>query len=131
MESKLQNKIVAHFQDGKILKGVTGDFFPNKTYFHITDVDGKTDEVDVDRLKAIFFVKNLVGDKSRSDHYNIASAQSGRKIQVEFFDNEVIIGYTLGYSPERSGFFITPADPSGNNERAFIVRTATKNIAFL
>ena len=51
--------------------------------------------------------------------------------EVDFNDGESIIGYALGYSPDRKGFFITPADLSGNNERVFIVKSATKNIKFL
>jgi hypothetical protein len=131
METALVNKVVVHFQDGKILKGTTGDFFPNKNQFHLIDVAGKPDPIDVGKLKAIFFVKDLVGEKSRSNHYDITAAGAGRKIQVEFFDNEVIIGHTLGYSPERPGFFMTPADPQGNNGRIFVVRAAAKNIKLL
>jgi hypothetical protein len=131
METAIINKVVVHFQNGTIMKGTTGDFFPNRTYFHLSDVEGKTETIDVDQLKAIFFVKDFVGDKSRSDRYDITTPGGGRKIQVEFFDNEVIIGHTLGYSPDRQGFFITPADPQGNNGRIFVVRTAAKNIKLL
>jgi hypothetical protein len=30
------NRIVAHFQDGRVLKGFTNDFLPAKAQFHIT-----------------------------------------------------------------------------------------------
>jgi hypothetical protein len=131
METKILNKVVVHFQEGQILKGTTSDFFPNKTYFHLTDEAGKTEAIDVDQLKAIFFVKDFHGNQSRSDYYDTALHASGRKIQVEFFDNEVIIGHTIGYSPDRPGFFITPADPDGNNGRIYVVSTSAKNIKFL
>lgn len=131
METAIINKVVVHFQIGTVRKGTTGDFFPNKTQFHLTDVEGKTEAINVNQLKAIFFVKDLAGDKSRPDHYDITTSGAGRKIHVEFFDNEVIIGHTLGYSPDRQGFFVTPADPQGNNGRIFVVRTAAKNIKLL
>jgi len=131
MEPSIINKVVVHFQNGTIMKGTTGDFFPNKTQFHLTDVEGKTEAIGLNQLKAIFFVKDLVGDKSRPDHYDTATAGTGRKIHVEFFDNEVIIGHTLGYSPDRQGFFMIPADQRSNNGRIFVVRTAAKNIKFL
>jgi|LQYC01.1.fsa_nt_gi hypothetical protein len=131
METAIINKVVVHFQNGTIMKGTTGDFFPNKTQFHLIDVEGKTEAIDVNQLKAIFFVKDLAGDKSRPDHYDISTTGAGRKIQVEFYDNEVIIGQTLGYSPERQGFFMTPADPQSNNGRIFVVRTAAKNVKLL
>jgi hypothetical protein len=131
METSIINKVVVHFQNGTIMKGTTGDFFPNKTQFHLTDVEGKTEAIDLNQLKAIFFVKDLLGDKFRPDHYDITTAGTGRKIHVEFFDNEVIIGHTLGYSPDRQGFFMIPADQRSNNGRIFVVRTAAKNIKFL
>ena len=56
---------------------------------------------------------------------------AGRKIEVEFTDGESITGYALGYSPDRHGFFITAADLSSNNERNFVVKSATKSIKFL
>jgi hypothetical protein len=34
---------------------------------------------------------------------------------VDFNDVESMIGYVLGYWPDRKGFFITSADLSGNN----------------
>ncbi|WAC07314.1 MAG: hypothetical protein OS130_13955 [Thermodesulfobacteriota bacterium] len=131
METAIINKIVVHFKNETIMKGTTSDFFPNKTQFHLIDVEGKTEAIDVDQLKAIFFVKDLVGNKSRPDHYDISTTGAGRKIRVEFYDNEVIIGQTLGYSPDRQGFFMTPADPQSNNGRIFVVKTAAKNIKLL
>ena len=127
----MTNKIVVHFQNGTIMKGTTSDFFPNKAQFHLIDGTGETKVIGVNHLKAIFFVKDLVGDKSRPDQYDITTAGAGRKINVEFFDNEVIMGHTLGYSPDRPGFFMIPADPQGNNGRIFVVKTAAKNIKFL
>jgi hypothetical protein len=50
---------------------------------------------------------------------------------VNFSDGEIVIGYTLGYSPERQGFYMTPADLQGNNERIFVVKSATAKIEFL
>ena len=131
METAIINKVVVHFQNGTILKGTTGDFFPNKNQFHLIDVEGKAEVIEVNQLKAIFFVKDLVGDKSRPDHYDLNASGAGRKIHVEFFDNEVVIGHTLGYSPDRQGFFMTPADPQSNNGRIFVVRAAAKNIKLL
>ena len=43
METAIINKVVVHFLSGTVMKGTTGDFFPNKTQFHLTDVEGKTE----------------------------------------------------------------------------------------
>src|SRR5262249_45998021 len=62
------NKIVAHPRDGKLLKGTTQDFFPNRPLFHILLADGKESvEVRCKSLKAVFFVKEFAGDAKRQD----------------------------------------------------------------
>ena len=122
------NKVVARFKDGTIMKGNTNDFFPNKASFNLNCQDGKLEEIDVEKLKAVFFVKDFEGNKDYKKKYDDEIHGAGRKIVVDFNDGESIIGYALDYSPDRQGFFMTPADLSGNNERVFIVKSATKNI---
>ena len=39
----IQNKIVVRYQDGRINKGVTNDFSPNKDLFHLFPVDALTE----------------------------------------------------------------------------------------
>ena len=125
------NKIVVKFKNQTVVKGTTTDFFPNKPKFHLTGEDGKTTEISVETLKAIFFVKDLGGDKDHNYDYKDEIAAAGRKMRVHFTDGEVISGYTLGYSPDRDGFFLTPADLKGNNARIFVVRSATQKIEFI
>ena len=126
-----QNMIVANFKDKTILKGKTNDFLPNKIKFHLEQIDGSITDIVVEDLKAVFFVKDFEGNKDHRDSYNDIFDNAGRKTRVEFLDGETIYGYTLGYSPERQGFYLTPADPAGNNERIFVVLSSTKNVRFL
>lgn len=126
-----QNKVVVQFKDGNILKGNTSDFFPNKTQFHLTTLNGEVENIDLEQLKAVFFVKESDGNESHSDKYDDEIVGGGRKINVEFLDNEVVIGYTLSYSPGRHGFFMIPADLKGNNKRIFVVKSSTKNVKFV
>ena len=125
------NKVVVRFKNGSIIKGNTSDFFPNKPHFHLNHVEGKIEQVDVEELKAVFFVKDFIGKKDHKKKYEDDVHGAGRKMLVEFHDGESVVGYALGYSPDRKGFFITPADLSGNNERIFVIISATKNIKFL
>ncbi len=111
------NKVVVHYNDGTILKGTTTDFFPNRAQFRVTGGQGEARTVYVEEIKAVFFVKDFDGDKQRQDSYESEIAGGGKKIRVEFADGEVINGHTLGYSPDRLGFFITPANPDSNNDR--------------
>jgi hypothetical protein len=125
------NRVVVKFKDNKVLKGTTSDFFPNKNQFHLNILDGDVLNVQVEDLKAIFFVKDFTGNKDRKKAYVDEIAGTGRKMRVDFSDGESIVGFTLGYSPDRQGFYFTPADAGGNNIRIFVVKSATENIAFL
>ena len=124
------NKVVVRYKNGSILKGTTTDFFQNKAQFHVVEMSGESTTVYVEELKAIFFVKDYEGDKDYQPKYESDIAGGGKKITVEFEDGEVITGHTLGYSPDRIGFFVTPADPASNNSRIFVVKASTKSIRF-
>lgn len=124
------NKIVVKFIKGTIIKGRTNDFFPHKNRFHIEQLNGEIVEINVEQLKAIFFVKDHEGDKHYIKNYNTSVPGGGRLIKVTFYDGESIIGYTQGYSPDRQGFFMVPADPDDNNDRIFVVRSSAVSIEF-
>jgi len=125
------NRVVVKFKGNTISKGKTNDFFPNKTQFHLEDMNGDIVEISIEDLKAVFFVKDFEGNKDHKDNYSDEITAGGRKIKVRFFDGETVMGYTLGYSPDRQGFYLTPADLQGNNERIFVVKSATEKIELL
>jgi hypothetical protein len=54
----------------------------------------------------------------------------GRKIEVTFKDGEVLVNTTVGYTPNRRGFFIFPADPKSNNLMVFVISAAVKKFGF-
>lgn len=125
------NKVIVRYKNGILKKGNTSDFFPNKLSFHLSLLDGKIETIDVEQLKAVFFVKDFKGNKNYIKSYKDTIRGAGRKVTVNFTDGESITGFALGYSPDRHGFFITPADMKSNNERIFVVKSATKRIEFL
>jgi hypothetical protein len=125
------NKVVARFKDGTMMKGTTADFFPNKNVFHLIMENGETLTVNTEQLKALFFVKDFQGDRERSETYADNIPGGGRKVQITFNDNETLTGFSQGYSPDRPGFFIIPADTKSNNERVFVIASATKKVTFL
>lgn len=133
-----QNKVVAHFQDGRLLKGFTGDLLPTRPTLHLTPADApgqsKPVEVRVADLKAIFFVKNLTGRPQpyrRRQEFAPGKPVVGRKIRVVFKDGEILVGTTQGYEASRPGFFVIPADAESNNERVFVVTGATHRVSFI
>jgi hypothetical protein len=133
----MQNKIVARYKDGRLMKGVTGDFMPNRDIFHLVPMDAppgvKPIDIPVRDLKAVFFVKDYVGNSQYQEKkvFEPTKPVPGRKIKVVFTDSEVILGTTQGYQPGRPGFFIIPADPQSNNERLYVVTAATQEVSFV
>ncbi len=128
----MQHKIVARFLDGRVLKGVTFNFRPERRTFHLQlDESGEQVEVNVDELKSVFFVKDLTGNKEYTERQDVERRGYGRRLEVKFFDGESIVGYTQGYSPDRPGFFMAPADPDSNNDRIYVVRESTEAVNLL
>jgi len=131
------NRVVAHFQDGRMLKGLTNDFLPAKTNFHLLAEGGppgaKAEDVAVAQLKALFFVKTFEGDPQhrKANAATEAKVVGGRTIRIAFKDGEVMIGTTQGYDRNRPGFFVVPVDPASNNERCFVVAAATQEVSFV
>jgi len=132
-----QNRVVAHYLDGRLLKGFTSDFLPSKEIFHLIPAEGgpgaKPVELKTAELKALFFVKKFGGNVEYLDRkeFDPKKPTIGRKIRVTFKDGEILIGTTQGYQPGRAGFFVTPADPHSNIERCFVVLASTQEVSFL
>jgi hypothetical protein len=137
--SKIQNLVVARYRDGKMIRGMTHDFGPQKKVFHVSTVEkhgktvnGKVFEIHFTDLKAVFFVKSLEGRKDPPSHKGLMDekleAPGLMKVRVIFFDEEILVGTTHGYTPEREGFFIAPLERDSNNLRIFVISSAVKKV---
>jgi hypothetical protein len=129
-------KVVVHYGNGKVIKGFTGDFFPNKELFHLfvaTDPTGLAIEVLLKDLKGVFFVRDFIGDPQYNEQKIFFKGEKGhgRKLEVICIDDELFVGSTLGYDPSRKGFFVFPVDPNSNNIRVFLVSFAVKKFRYL
>lgn len=127
------NRVVAHLLNGKLIKGTTQDFFPNRPMFHMAPFEGgPTIEVRTRQLKALFFVREFAGDTSRRDLQGFISAPGetaqGKKLAVRFKDGELLCGYSLAFSPDREGFFMFPSDFQANNLRVYVVTASSVEI---
>jgi len=145
MEKKLQtipmvqNLVVARYRDGKMIRGKTHDFGPQKKAFHVSTaekhgktVNGKVFEIHLSDLKAVFFVKSLEGRQDPPSHKGLGDekleAPGFLKVKVTFFDGEILVGTTHGYTPEREGFFIVPLERDSNNLRIFVISSAVEKV---
>ena len=125
------DRIVARLKDKTLIKGRSVDFSPNRLFFHMTLLNKETIKVNVQNLKAAFFVKSFTGNRDYQYTYNDTLPLENNKLKVEFTDGEVMIGYADQYPFDRHGFFFTPADLDGNNERIFALTSSVKNISLI
>ena len=133
--AKVQNLIVARYQDGRIVKGTTYDFGPQKKGFHVVPVgeEGKkVTEVLFSDLKAVFFVKSLEGKQDHPLAKDVSEEKTEpgtqMKVKITFLDGETLMGTTQGYTLEREGFFIVPLEEESNNLRIFVISKAVKEV---
>jgi hypothetical protein len=128
-------RVVARYADGRMLKGTTHDFAPIKTQFHVSEsgkVAAQTTRVSLAELKAVFFVRTFEGDSGHVANNDVAEARGqGRRVRVTFNDGEVVAGFTMGFSDDKPGFFLIPADAACNNARMFVVRQAVRSIEWV
>lgn len=127
-------KIVVRYTDGQLLKGYTHDFHGSKSQFSLwhstTAAAQERVVVPFARLKAVFFVRDFSGNPDHIERKIFETPAHGRRIEVTLLDNEVIVGTTLNYRTESTGFFIIPADPRDNNVRVFVVSSAVRQVRF-
>jgi hypothetical protein len=117
-------KVVVRYNDGKVLKGYTQDFF-------LADKPSEEGiEIFLRDLKALFLVRDFSGNPKYKERKKYVEGEnpSGRKLEITFCDGEVMVGTTLGYDSNRPGFFIFPADPQSNNVRVFVISSAVKKV---
>ena len=124
--------VVLRFVDGRLLKGTTHDFLPDRAEIHVHE-DGDESrpalKVALSGLKAIFFVRSFAGDAAHQLNDELADARGqGRKVVVHFKDGEVLRGFTVGYNPAKRGFFVIPSDPGCNNMRVYVFNEAVDRI---
>ena len=130
----LKNRVVVRTRDKRRIRGFTWDFAPNRESFHVVDPfdEHKVEELALSDLKAIFYVKSFVGDPDRKSPPPFSKESfrgvPGLKLKITFLDGEVLYGTTNGYQPNRTGFFVMPADKDSNNERVYVITAATRSV---
>jgi hypothetical protein len=124
----MNNKIVARYLDGRLIKGIALDIDVTRPKFHVRPPEGKAVEVQLRELKALFYVRTLDGDpehqESKTPDPNDARGRSSTVVALTFKDGEVMVGHTIGNPMNRPYFFIVPVDPLSNNIRVLVNRAA-------
>jgi small nuclear ribonucleoprotein (snRNP)-like protein len=134
----LKKKIVVKYQNGEIIKGWVEDFQPDREtfiFYPLVEYGQEKLEINFDPLKAVFFVKDFIGDKNykkvRTFDVEFKITPSQRKLIVNFKDGENLYGTSHSYVRYKVGFFVYPVDPKDNSDRIFVVRSAVESIRLI
>jgi uncharacterized protein DUF6982 len=124
----MANEVVARYIDGRVVKGTCLDVDPTRPTCHIKTPEQGMVKVKLAELKALFFVKDMVGDSTHQEGTAVAPddarARSFAGIELQFRDGERVIGMTARFPPVRPFFFVLPADTGSNNIRILVNRAA-------
>ena len=126
------SKIVARYKDGRIVRGTSLDIDPGRPRCHVRTPDGKMVEVQLQDLKALFFVRSLDGDsthdENRTPDPEDLRSRGATLVRMTFEDGEVMVGLTIRHPPNRPFFYVVPVDSESNNIRMLINREAVVSI---
>ncbi len=140
-----KEKIVARFNDKRLLKGYVKKFTGDSAIVIIEEADtGKEHAVPIDDLKAIFYIKTFEGSKKYKEKKVYGPGKKlGRKVFVKFRDGEKLVGFLEADVPpdkvlsflksdgSKKGFFLVPVDRECNNTRVFAAWNAIDDITTL
>lgn len=134
----LSNPVVVHFKDGSVKKGYLKKFAFYRDNFTLVVIDKKNKnrskgerEINVADIKALFFVRDLDGNKDYNERKDTERSGFGRRVEVTFADNESIVGYTQDHSKKEKGFILYPADTESNNYIIGVFHSSVKDIKVL
>ncbi len=126
------SKVDVGFLNGDRLKGYVYDFSGLEESFNLlpqeNPLQGQEIKIAMKDLKAVFFVWEFAGNPQYHDSLLAHVPSDGRTIEVTLADGEKIVGRTQEDNSQRTGFFLYPSDPKGNNIRIFVVNRNTRQV---
>lgn len=136
------DKAVLRYKDGTLLKGYINEFSPEAPVVSVEEEGaGKLCDIEIDKLKAIFFVRSFAGNPDRNERksYGISKPR-GNRVFIRFHDNETLVGFLEGDVPWEKGFFLSkhnkgvkgffiyPVDLDSNNIKVFVVASSVVDV---
>jgi len=139
LNKMLKKKAVVKYQNGEIIKGWVEDFRPDRESFILFPLieysKEERMEIKFSPLKAVYFVKDFIGDKNykkvRKFDSSVKITPSQRKLIVNFKDGEKFYGTSHSYGRYKIGFFVYPVDPKDNSERIFVIHKAVDSVRLM
>jgi hypothetical protein len=131
----MEHKVVAHFLNGRLVKGSSTSIALDRPTCHVMTRDQGVVLVTLSDLKALFFVKDLEGNRTRTDHQVIEAtdrrATGAKRLKITFRDGEQLMALAPTYEGTRQLFYVLPADPNSNNIRILVNRKAVASVDIL
>jgi Family of unknown function (DUF6982) len=128
----MANEVVAHYLDGRLIKGTCLDIDPTRPTCHIKTAEQGMVQVMLAQLKALFFVRSLGGDPNYEEVKAVdatdARTRGASPIELQFADGERVVGLTTRFPPVRRFFYVLPADARSNNLRILVNRSAVESL---
>ena len=89
----MEQKLVVHKKDGTIYKGITQDFDPGHEEFHFLPAEGGGVplRMRVDEMKALFWVRDYLGNRQFVAEREFDDAEQGRRAIVTFDDGDTVL----------------------------------------
>lgn len=131
---KTGDTIKGRFASPETLQTLLQGALPKEGRLALETRDGRA-EVEWGDVKAVFFVKDLDGDRSRRNirFYGTSPAVQRVWVELTFIDGEVLEGYIE--NPLRGlngpGFFVQPTSPGENNQMIFVNKDALSSCQVL
>ena len=127
-------RIVARFEDGRLLRGFCRDFLPIGGAIDVWALPDAPQQaritVPVRHLKAVIF--QSAGEPGRIGDTRLEQPGSrARRAAVTFLDDEVIEGMVLDYQPDGVGFYLVPLDTARDDVRFFVFLRAIREVRLL
>ncbi|HEU4688180.1 MAG TPA: PilZ domain-containing protein [Vicinamibacterales bacterium] len=127
--------VVGQYRDGRVVRGYTNDFSAARAYLHVspTPFGDEAKFVSMIHLDALFFLPSVqtpLADDEAAFKY-ATSTTHGRRIAMTLPDGTEMLGTTLTYSRDGSGFFVRPLDRHASATRVFVTQSGIRNIRFL
>jgi small nuclear ribonucleoprotein (snRNP)-like protein len=126
-----KRQVVVRLKDKTLLKGKISNFSQFDNSFQLELLNGDSVTVNIDKIKAMFFVKSFEGNKKHQYEYKDTLLWAGDKMTLTFNDGEKMVGYAQNLDfISNKGFLITPADVNGNNKQVFASKSAIDSMFF-
>ena len=121
--------VIARTNQGQLIPGyLEKGRLLTRGVLKMTDLDGEPLPVDIHKLKAVFFVRDFVGDRDYMEEKSLHHEpdRPGLRVRLRFEDNESLEGVAENSLEllTNVGFFFWPSDAQSNNRLIYVVKSA-------